>query len=216
MNLSVPLPKGNAMPLFQFLEPTIDREFVDTVIAFANLESLEDHSGDYVVPSEGMKKVLRFFQEHDMGLSGDDAYTPPGKPITVEMLYAEHRAEQKRLIAVLDKIIDSGEVDDSVRRQLAAGVQALDLVGNACFRRGRFEVFVKPTHLSLRQWYSVVVALLVENGLDKRLGRCKECQKFFMSWPGKRGKRPQIFCSRPCLDANKQRAYRNRKKRKHR
>lgn len=194
------------MALFQFLEPMVDRDFVDAVIAFANVERLHDEK--YVV-SEGSQRVHSFFREHGIGLAGDSL---PGRQPTVESLSAQWVADQKRLIKMLDNIIEYGGATDATKQQLALGVGAIDLAGNACFRRGRFEIFVKPTRLTLRQWYSVVVALLVENGLDQKIGRCRECNKLFMGWPGKRGKRQQKFCGRPCLDAHKQRAYRNRKR----
>jgi len=184
--------------MFQFLEPEVDREFVDAVMAFANLERVEDFD-------------LLWFHKHELELAGS---FPPGVRITVEMIYSEYRDEQKRLVKMLDKIIDSGGADGIVNRQLASDVQAIDLSGTACFRSGQFAVFVKPTRMTLRQWRAAVIAMLVENDLDKRIARCKECRKFFMGWPGTRGKRPQIFCGRPCLDAHKQRAYRNRKRTK--
>jgi hypothetical protein len=186
--------------MFQFLEPEIDREFVDAVMAFANLERIEDFD-------------LLWFHKHELEVDGGDPFWhPPGARITQESIHAEFRGEQERLVKMLDKIIAFGGANDAVKRQLATDVQAINLVGTACFRRGQFAVFVRPPRMTVRQWRAAVIAMLVENGLDKRIGRCKECTKFFVGWPGTRGKRPQIFCGRPCLDAYKQRAYRGRKR----
>lgn len=189
--------------------------WVAEVLAFANLED-----PDAIKPP----KTLRTYDDGLIELDPDapGVWVDPEKSSFLHILHdlrttaevgecAESQARLREVLNTLITKVDRTEVD----RMLGETVGCLQVRGAFSYSEGQLRFQSLMQFASPDQWWSIGIATLIESGLENRVRLCEweKCSVYFVDWPGRKGQ-SKYYCCRAHQNAERQRRYRDKAKRK--